>query len=183
MAILRGWECDWRNYKSEKFHPVQLIIQNWIQNIHDLIYLPVCCELKAQAFPEFELETGRRKEPSQAELFAFADPKDSEKIFPLKPEERRNQLNYFRAIKNLYHEFGWPDQTQFNRAEFLSAVSDFYEKVRDYDVRLRKSNRKAFWLVHGVVFTPKEMEMRKEKDDYLQQMAGPLAIKRSEDTL
>jgi hypothetical protein len=182
MAILLGHACSWEDYKSKTFHPAQMIMQNWVQNIHDLIYLPMLAfELRAQLLPEFDQATGTRKYPSEAELIAFANREDWKKWVPmLKEEYYRNELNNFRAVRNLYHRFGWPDQGQFDRQGLLNACWNFHERVQAYDKQLKISNRQAFWPVEGVVFTPEEMEMRKNKDDYLQEMAGLLRVKRLE---
>jgi hypothetical protein len=153
-------------------------MDNWVKNLHDLKYLPERMNLIVQHVPEFDITTGNGKEPSQADLIAYSNPEDWRTRLPSREDWQRNELNYFRAIRNLYQKFGWPNQ--FDREGFLSVVDDFRKRVDDYDRRLKRSNPNAFWPVPDVIFTPEEMEMRKEKDDFLQETAGPLAIRRLE---
>jgi hypothetical protein len=176
MTIMTPWQDPWDSYNSLQFHPAELIMKNWVQNIHDLVYLPVHKKLDAPHVEEFDRRTLSRKAPSQADFLAYATQGDWPAKFPPVIDRRLNEINSFRGIQNMYRKFGWPDR--FDREGFLSALDDFDKKVYDLDKRLRQSNPRAFWLVMDLVFTPEDMAIKKEKNDFLEEMAGPLAVRR-----
>jgi hypothetical protein len=176
MTIMRGWSDYWPDYNSLPAYPAQFIMDNWVRNLHGLVYLPVGTKLLAQPVPEFDITSGARLEPSKAELVAYANPKNWQTRIPLREEAQRNELNHFRAIKNLYYKFGW--ESHFDWEGFLNALRDFQKVVEDHDERLKQSNSRAFWPMPGVTFTPEDMTMRRDKDDFLQDAAGELALAR-----
>jgi len=176
MTIMRSWSDHWPNYNSLQSYPAQFIMDNWVKNLHDLVYLPVYATLIAQPVPEFDTTSGARLDPSQADLIAYANPQNWRTRIPLREDAQRNELNYFRAIRNLYQNFGWPDH--FDCEGFLVALRQFQKDVENRDRQLKRSNPKAFWPIPGVTFTPEEMAMRRDKDDFLQEVAGKFALRR-----
>lgn len=175
MTIMTSWHDRWDSYNSLQFHPAELIMKNWVQNIYDLVFLPVHTILDALHVEEFDRRTLYRKAPFQADFLTYATQGDWPTKFPQVIDQRLNEINAFRGIQNMYRKFGWPDQ--FDREGFLSALDDFDKKVYDLDKRLRQSNPRAFSLVMDLIFTPEDMAIKKEKNDFLEEMAGPLAVR------
>jgi hypothetical protein len=180
MVVLSGSGDHFPNYGSVESHPAQLIMDNWVRNLHDLVYLPAgrFGHLEGQPLSEFAARTGDRKEPSQADLIAFANPANWPERMAHMADYRRNELNYFRAIRMLYRSSGWPNH--YDRAGLLSALGTFRNRAQEYDKKLKQLNPRALQPVPYVTLTPEEMTIRRAKDDFLQEAAGPLAIKRLE---
>ena len=176
MTVIRGWSDGWDEYNSLS-PPAEIIMNNWVKNIHDLVYLPVQL-LKALPVLEFEDRTRSRIEPSQADLIAYANPEGWRKRPPAIEDWQRNELNYFRAIKNMHRAFGW--RIRFQREEFLIAVADFQEKVLDHDKRLKRSNPRAFWPVPDVTLPPKRWRCEGKKMTFARDSQYHWAIGRLE---
>jgi hypothetical protein len=163
------------NYQTLESYPAQLVMNNWIKNLFDLIYLPEYGKIELQPVSEIEVKSGERKAPSQAELIAYANPRDLSTHIFKSEDYARNQLNYFRAKRNLYYKFGWPNS--FDRDGFLTALLDFRKRVKEYDQRIKRINPRALWPM-AAKFSAEELSIKRRKDDFLQETAGQLAIGR-----
>jgi hypothetical protein len=175
MTIVHPWQDHWEEYRSLPFHPAELIMNNWAQNIHDLVYLPGYTELDALELFEFDTRTLSRKVRSEADFLAYATQGDWPEKFPAIIDKRLNDINSFRGIRNMYRKFGWPHK--FDREGFSSASKEFDKKVYDYNKRLRQSNPKTHWLVENIVLSPEDRAIIEEKSEFLEEAAGPLAIR------
>jgi hypothetical protein len=167
-------------YTDQPFYPAKLIMNNWVQNLYDLIYLGfpdwTPRTIVFQPGPcEVELGTGNRAPFNKAELLDRVN--EPYQTMPEgvdgRQEQRLHEINYFRAIQDLYLENGWPNQ--FDRETFLEALNGFIERHDKLEKRIDTANPKA--SRECVPLTTEERQLRKEMILFLQNTAGPLAIR------
>jgi hypothetical protein len=167
------------DYTDEDFHwhPAELILNNWVQNLYDLTYawtpyrFGFADGIQAEPNPNpVDYTTGEPNMWDSVQIQAWI----KEPFLPwiLREDHLLVELNLFRAMQNLYHQHGWPKQ--FNRGAFLDARKRFTEEYGRFQQKIQKANPKGF---RGTPVTPEEREARQERLAFLQEAAGPLAVK------
>jgi hypothetical protein len=157
-------------------------MNNWMQNLYELVYLPWPFDdygdggrILVQPGPkEFQAETGNRTNFATSVLHDWANELGWNSGLWYREETRRTDLNFFRAIRNSYHIHGWPDR--FEGSTFLASLKAFNKKKIEHDDKVRNANPMASDSVDPL---PEEIEPRNEREEFLKEAAGQLAIKRT----
>jgi hypothetical protein len=171
------------SYTSLPFHPTELIMNNWVQNLYDLIYLPWPLsgygdggQIFIQSGPkEVNEETGTRMHIATSVLREWASEPGWNNGLWYREEERRTDLNFLRAIRNIYREYGWPNH--FVGTTFITALEAFKRRKSQLERTVRDANPMAF-DTPGSELHPDEVEPRRQTEKFLEEAAGQLAIKR-----
>jgi hypothetical protein len=172
------------SYTSLTFYPSKLIMKNWVQNLYDLVYLPWPFDgygdgarIFVQPGPkEFEADTGNRNDIAFSTLHDWANEQGWNSGLSYREEKRRTDLNFIRAIRNIYREQGWPDR--FEGTALHTTLEAFNMKKDQHDDRVHKANPMAYDTL-GSEAHPDEIEPRNQREEFLLEAAGQMAIGRA----
>lgn len=167
------------DYTNMPFYQAQRVMDNWVQNLHDLIYVPWPFDeydtIHVQSGPkEFSSENGNRLIVTTSDLTAWANEPNWNRGLATREESRRNDLNFIRGIRNLYLRYGWPGQ--FQKQEFFAALQQLNDRKEEHDDKVHNANPMAGDSTEP---HPDEVEPRKQRMEFLEEAAGQLAIKRT----
>jgi hypothetical protein len=179
LLILNMYSSSTRDYYNQTdipFVPAKEIMDNWLQNLHELVYVPWQHEeyspIHIQPGPhEFDHTSGQRIVVSEATMLSWANDREWNKntIYPY--DLRRNAANFVRSIRNIYFAHGWPKD--FDKKHCLIALERFNEEHSEHDGAV--SQARPVW-VQVWESHPNEAVPRMKLATFLETSAGTLAI-------